>query len=65
VGDTTQAGTIDRCALCGQPALGFGMADGRRLCHDVQRDCYHRWTVYGQRSPGIFGPQRPVGSEGR
>jgi hypothetical protein len=38
------------CVLCGQPALGFAMADGARLCHADERSCYHLWTVYRART---------------
>lgn len=50
------------CILCGKEALGFAYADGR-LCHHEERDCYHRWTVYGQR-PNQGGPAFGVGLEG-
>lgn len=39
------------CALCGNEAVGFALADGKRLCHTEEpaKDCYHLWTVYGAR----------------
>lgn len=42
----------NRCALCGNLAEGYGYADGKMLCHHdspFKQDCYHRWTVYGER----------------
>jgi hypothetical protein len=50
--------TAQLCALCGDVALGYAAADGKRLCHANERSCYHRWTVYGERpvaepSPGF------------
>lgn len=43
----------ERCGLCGEWATGYAMSsddNGRvRLCHDDERSCYHRWTVYEDR----------------
>lgn len=56
----------EACGLCGQEALGFGLDVGpehrMRLCHDAKRDCYHRWTVYGER-PGYAKRAESVGLE--
>jgi hypothetical protein len=40
---------VEACGLCGQEALGYAQANGVRLCHAPERECYHRWTVYGER----------------
>lgn len=49
------------CALCGQKALGFATVPEGRLCHDESRDCYRRWTVYGER-PAAPQPPELCGS---
>jgi hypothetical protein len=41
--------SLEQCGLCGEPAKGFAMANGIRLCHADERSCYRRWTVYGER----------------
>jgi len=52
--------------LCGQPVLGYGSAMSGTtllpLCHSAERDCYHRWTVWGER-PGIKRIDGKVGAE--
>src|SRR5215475_2128681 len=50
------------CGLCANPVSVYGFADGKHLCHSSERDCYHRWTVYGER-PGTRGTSRQVGAE--
>lgn len=55
------------CALCGKEARGYATVQQvqgpeLRLCHYAERDCYHRWTVYGERRH-IPGPEGPVGYE--
>lgn len=52
------------CGLCGEPIheRSYGAADDVLLDHGQERDCYHRWTVYGER-PGQPRLQRPVGAE--
>lgn len=49
------------CALCGKPALGYGRGPGGEpLCHSVRRDCYHRWTVWGERPDGLRDLRRRI-----
>lgn len=43
-------GEDERCALGGEVALGYARGfNDERLCHDDERSCYHRWTVYDER----------------
>lgn len=49
---------LERCRLCGEIALGDARGwFGERLCHDDERSCYHRWTVYNERPWDL--PQTP------
>lgn len=54
------------CLLCGQMVLGYGTAMSGTttapLCHSAERDCYHRWTVWGER-PGTKRIDGKVGAE--
>lgn len=60
----TADSTEEKCGLCGLVALGWALADRKRLCHAPERDCYFRWTVEGERPGGARRPE-PVGSEKR
>lgn len=59
---------MEDCGLCGRRPVGYGAVqegnDYIVLCHDAERDCYHRWTVYGER-PGRPRAEAPVGVERR
>lgn len=54
--------TEEMCGLCGNVAVGWAVANGKRLCHAPERDCYHRWTVFGER-PGKTKMLGKVGCE--